>query len=95
MPRDDAATSLDNATGVNLIRHLSSDDILAVLRAGGGATVSAAQFTVDDLKTMARAFRGSAVLRVVNSQAIGVDDMRAIARAAQEPAHASFSGKHE
>ncbi|QTH20813.1 hypothetical protein HRJ34_21195 [Rhizorhabdus wittichii] len=78
-----------------MIKHLSLLEIINILRAGGGATVSARQFTALDLVNMARSLRGAAVLNVANSQALTGLDMISIARGATKPAFVTFSGRAE
>lgn len=75
-----------------MLKHLTATEISTIMRAGGGATVSASQFTATELATIARAMVGGAVLYVVNSQSLTGTQMATIARAASAPAHVSFSG---
>lgn len=75
------------------IKHLAVSEIKSVLVAGGGATVSAGQFSTTELKSLATTLRGNAVLHVVNSQALSATEMKSIATAATAPAHVCFSGR--
>lgn len=75
-----------------MIRHLTTAQILQVVRSGAGVTVSALNFSVDELAAMARALNGSAVLHVVDCQELPLPELNMIARSSKKPAYVMLSG---
>lgn len=80
-----------NSQGEDVIEHLTSAELCKVLRSGGGATVSALNFSVDELAAMARALSGHAALYIVHCQVLSRIEMEIIARSAKASAHVSFA----
>lgn len=89
---DCALYALSAGGSVHLIQHLTTVQILQVVRSGAGITVSALNFSVDELAAMARALNGSAVLHVVDCQELPLPELNMIARSSKEPAYVMFSG---
>lgn len=74
-----------------MINHLDTDELCAIASRGAGLTVSAAQFSGEDLKRIASRLLGNAILHVVDSNALDSDAMKALASRAPAPAYVMFS----
>lgn len=71
--------------------HLDIADLARVASYGAGLTVSASALTPIELSRIARSLSGSAVLHVIDSEALSATDMVMIAQGAHVPAYVSFS----
>ena len=78
-----------------MLTHLETEEMLRIVRAGGGLEVSARRVSPEDLEALARALRNQAVLHVVNSQRLTAEQMETIAHRAEQPAYVLFSGRQE
>jgi Tfp pilus assembly protein PilN len=79
--------------GKVLLKHLTALELMGVLSAGGGVTVSGFIHSPLELRSMALRLQGNAVLHVVDSHALTALEMQTVAAGAKGPAYVMFSGK--
>jgi Tfp pilus assembly protein PilN len=93
LSRGAPARRIHQFRGKVLLKHLTALELMGVLNAGGGVTVSGLVHSPLELRSMALRLQGNAVLHVVDSHALTALEMQTVAAGAKGPAYVMFSGK--